>query len=177
MVVTAKKNIKKAKGGRKDLWTEADRTTAIRLWKLGKSAAEISSRLQGDHTRNAVLGFIHRNGLSTARPVKSPSLVPKRSKVANSAVLTRFVPKSYLPDAPEQTVDRVATDLPKLDVKCEPVDFLDLMDHQCRWPLDDGKFCGRTKKFGEITKNHKINMSSYCDVHHKITHRSHDGAP
>ncbi|RZI99844.1 MAG: hypothetical protein EON90_09990 [Brevundimonas sp.] len=47
-------------------WTEERTAEAVRLWGQGKSASQIARILQRGLTRNAVIGKIHRLGLTAA---------------------------------------------------------------------------------------------------------------
>ncbi len=57
-------------------WTEERMTVLKKLWAEGHSASQIAKQL-GGVTRNAVIGKVHRLGLSgrstPSRPVKRPS--------------------------------------------------------------------------------------------------------
>ena len=48
-------------------WTDERIEILKSLWSTGKSASEISAQLPGALTRNAVIGKIHRLGLSTRK--------------------------------------------------------------------------------------------------------------
>jgi GcrA cell cycle regulator len=62
-------------------WTE-DRVGALKkLWLEGQSASQIAKQLGGGVTRNAVIGKVHRLGLSgraaSARPARARPLRPR----------------------------------------------------------------------------------------------------
>ncbi len=63
-------------------WTEADVELLKKLWAEGLSASEIAKRLDGV-TRNAVIGKVHRLGLSGRRsPIaRKPKPAPKPRRV------------------------------------------------------------------------------------------------
>lgn len=185
MVVTAKKNIKKAKAGRKDLWSETDKALAKKLWGKGFSARQIAGQLEGHHTRNAIISLMHRSGLSDSKPVSPRSNLPRQPrdrvkpvKSSGSLALKGFHYVSAGQGMQLRSAEGgdEATNLPTLNINCEPVQLVDLQDHHCRWPLDDGRFCGRTKKLGEVLQKGRVNLSSYCNEHHGIVHRKHEDA-
>lgn len=136
-------------------WT-ADRIEELaRLWADGFSASQIATRL-GNTTRNAVMGKVHRLGLSAriqrrqAR-IRLPARSPQR--------------------APEHTVrpwrptPRPLT-IPQSDQSALLLSILDLKSCSCRWPYGDplgefGGFCGRQVRPG----------SSYCPHHHRKAYR------
>ena len=65
-------------------WTDERINTLKKMWKEGKSAAEIAKALGKGVTRNAVIGKAHRMGLSgRPSPIKkpvAPSRWPKRQR-------------------------------------------------------------------------------------------------
>lgn len=63
----------------------------------------------------------------------------------------------------EPTAD-VAIDLPSFI--CRAVDLLELQIHDCRWPLDNGKYCGLRQ-----WDANPYGGSSYCAPHHRLGHR------
>jgi len=122
------------------MWTDERVTTLKKLWVDGLSARQIAKQL-GGVTRNAVIGKIHRLGLSgratpslpRARPVREPRPARPRSTTRVVAPLRpRLVPVESAPE-PEG---------PGL-IK----DTLQLRAHVCRWPIGDPQdpsfsFCG-----------------------------------
>lgn len=144
------------------IWTRERLATAAEHWTQGLSASEIAHRL--GVSRNAVIGAIHRNRerfppkISIEQrhiPAATPS---KKSRRHFDFRNDRSRPAKAAPDAP------VAPMLPDPPFDAgEPVRFIDVTDHECRWPLwsiDDnpgpyGLCCGATINFGEV----------YCRLH------------
>jgi len=153
-------------------WTEERVAILKKLWTDGLSASQIALKL-GNVSRNAVIGKVHRLGLSgrattsrmrsvrpRARVVAFPSRTPSvqyRSH-GNTALKALFLP-APLP-APEPVLDDI--EIPMAD----RVDLLSLKDCMCRWPLGDPqdetfRFCGRRTRNG----------SSYCEHHARIAYQ------
>ena len=119
-------------------WSEDRVTTLKSLWLHGLSASQIAKAL-GGVTRNAVIGKVHRLGLS-GRAVPSAPARPARTSIPRSPRrVTAPRPKpairhTPLPASPEGPglVSSMAT----------------LGAHACKWPIGDPKapsftFCGR----------------------------------
>src|SRR4051794_14808781 len=112
-------------------WTEERVAILKKLWLEGLSASQIAKQL-GGVTRNAVIGKVHRLGLSgratpsspprpvfktprPPRPASSPSsLAPRRIAAANPDPM----PANYVEEPGSATV-------------------LTLGAHMCKWPIGD----------------------------------------
>jgi GcrA cell cycle regulator len=133
-----------------------------KLWQDGLSASQIAKRL-GGVTRNAVIGKVHRLGLSgratPSAPGRSMVKIPRRTPRPRSQRARpiapprlRLVARAPIEAAPEG---------PGL-VAC----MTGLGAHMCKWPIGDPKseafsFCGRCAK-GE---------GPYCASHDQTAHR------
>jgi GcrA cell cycle regulator len=155
-------------------WTEERVAELKKLWAEGHSASQIAKRL-GSVTRNAVIGKVHRLGLSgratPSRPVKRPprlarpkpqqqlprQAAPVRASSGATAVAVReafVVPMAAEPDAniePQR--------LPNGDM----VTVMTVKDSMCKWPIGDPAdstfgFCGRASCQG----------SPYCADHARV---------
>ncbi len=149
-------------------WTEDRVATLKKLWLDGLSASQIARQL-GGVTRNAVIGKVHRLGLSgraapsqPARPVfKTPR--PARPVATAPAVPMRRIEAAPSPSGP------VAPTLPTtLYRREEPgsATVLTLGAHMCKWPIgdpssDEFSFCGR--RTGE--------EGPYCIEHARIAYQ------
>jgi GcrA cell cycle regulator len=143
-----------ARGG----WTDDTVETLRRLWgEPDLSAALIAQRL--GVTRNAVLGKIHRLGLSKPRaprpPAKrTPEPRPRRPLVSAARAVLLAQPRAV-----------AAAPVP-LDVGPGLVPHLeDLPRRACHWPLGDPQandfaFCGRPAETGP-----------YCPAHAGVAYR------
>jgi GcrA cell cycle regulator len=148
-------------------WTE-DRVDVLKkLWAEGHSASQIAKQL-GGVTRNAVIGKVHRLGLSgratPSRPVKRPPRLarPKPQVQAGGAVPATTT-------APEETQIRrsdqqaiLSALQPATGAGGEVATILTLRDSMCKWPIGDPAdpqfaFCGR-----------KSDCGPYCAEHAKV---------
>lgn len=158
-------------------WTD-DRVELLKkLWSDGLSASQIAGEL-GGVTRNAVIGKVHRLGLSgrakstsssakprRARPAATGSATPKRpaqqpQSVGATALKADFAPAPAV--APKPAVEPVA-DLVPISQRAS---ILTLTERTCKWPIgdpstDDFYFCGRTSDAGV----------PYCAHHCKIAYQ------
>jgi len=134
------------------VWTE-HRVDALKAYRAkGLSASEIASRL-GGVTRNAVIGKLHRLGLTTVSEKKSKKrqLSPKEAGRDQEPVRRIRDRLAALPLEPLPKEDAPPARLFKLQ---------DLEKHNCRWPYGDPKsqafgFCGC-----QIVEG-----TSYCSQH------------
>jgi GcrA cell cycle regulator len=143
-------------------WTDDRIETLRKLWADGLSASQIATAL-GGVSRNAVIGKIHRLGLSgrvkappraqaPRRPTAMARPAPQARVMAAAAAVVRVVERplpAFLPQ-PQPQAQTVADVLPFT----RGVTFLELGPQQCRWPLGDPgdgdfKFCGARTGPGE----------------------------
>ena len=136
-------------------WTD-DRVESLKkLWAEGLSASQIAGRL-GGVTRNAVIGKVHRLGLSgRATTSRMKSHRPRRVATARRTAKPRYtsgnpaVRSLYHPDAePYQSqVEELVIPL------AERKTIQTLEECHCRWPIGDPQeadfhFCGKNKVAG-----------------------------
>lgn len=154
-------------------WTDERVELLTKLWKDGFSASQIAGKL-GGVSRNAVIGKVHRLGLSgrgapskTKTTIRKPSSAMKSSQaktVSPSAAAERPAPRQERPSPKLATVDGVKAppthipENPEQDVA--RVKLLDLQPGQCKWPCGDPQtdtfgFCGLPKVPG----------LPYCEAH------------
>lgn len=136
-------------------WTDERVETLKKLWQDGLSASQIAKQL-GGVTRNAVIGKVHRLGLSgratpskPARPAfKAPR--PHRPAVAPSAPRRIAEPVASAPaPAPTRYIDEAPGS----------ATVLTLGAHMCKWPIGDPAsenftFCGRRSSEGPYCNEH-----------------------
>jgi GcrA cell cycle regulator len=139
-------------------WTDERVATLKKLWLEGLSASQIAKQL-GGVTRNAVIGKVHRLGLSgraapskPARPVfKAPPRprpavavsAPRRTEASRPVAPT---PVARAPEAPGSAT------------------VLTLGAHMCKWPIGDPgsadfTFCGRRAE------------GAYCAEHSRLAYQ------
>jgi GcrA cell cycle regulator len=152
-------------------WTDERVELLKKLWADGLSASQIAAEL-GGITRNAVIGKVHRLGLSgRAKPASS---VPRQRKARPSHLLR--VPRPAMRG--NTALARHALPLYELEPEPEPEpleniipigqrrQLLELNEATCRWPIGDPGsadffFCGG-KPLGELP---------YCAYHARIAYQ------
>ncbi len=140
-------------------WTE-DRVEILKkLWIEGLSASQIATEM-GGVTRNAVIGKVHRLGLSgRATPSRPPRPRPKvaNARTRNTAPVaktTKSTPAVRREEAPIAPIE------PQKLPNGEFATVLTLTNKLCKWPIGDPakpgfKFCGRGS----------TESSPYCKEH------------
>ena len=129
-------------------WSEDRITTLMSLWLNGLSASQIAKQL-GGVTRNAVIGKVHRLGLSGRAQPSRPARLPRSPRRAAPP------PRPVARMAPPQTRPQPAPEGPGL------VPSLAVLGaHACKWPIGDPKaadfsFCGRIASGGPYCPSHK----------------------
>ena len=158
-------------------WTNERVELLKKLWGEGLSASQIAGEL-GGVTRNAVIGKVHRLGLSGRAKTTSSSAKPRRPRANQPAGST---PKK--PSPQPQTIGATAlkadiSPAPVVEAKpdVEPIaelvpiseraTILTLTERTCKWPIgdpatDDFYFCGRQSDAGV----------PYCAHHCKIAYQ------
>ena len=163
-------------------WTDERVEQLKKLWAEGLSAAQIAGRI-GGVTRNAVIGKVHRLGLSgRATTIRMKSSRPRvRAQTAKRLAKPRFAPVGnpalralYQPDAEPLPVFEELVIPPN-----ERKYIVTLADCDCRWPIGDPQdadfhFCNGKKVAG----------LPYCEVHSRrafqppqARRRAGEGAP
>ncbi len=140
-------------------WTDERVSTLKKLWLDGLSASQIAKQL-GGVTRNAVIGKVHRLGLSgRAAPSQPARPTFKAARPARPVV-----------SAPQPVVRRVATPVVPAPIysreETGSATVLTLGAHMCKWPigdpgLDGFSFCGR--RTGED--------GPYCIEHARVAYQ------
>ncbi len=165
-------------------WTE-DRVELLKkLWSDGLSASQIAGEL-GSVTRNAVIGKVHRLGLSgrakstatpgtpRATPARKPAMRPPSHPMGggNGAGMTRGANALAPQFQSDAEADPQVAPVPALseDVVVpfsERVTIMDLREYMCRWPMGDPttpefRFCGGRSQTG----------MPYCSHHARIAYQ------
>jgi GcrA cell cycle regulator len=149
-------------------WTDERVSTLKKLWLDGLSASQIAKQL-GGVTRNAVIGKVHRLGLSgraaPSQPARPVFKAPRPARPATQA----------MPSAPRRVVsaDHAMASAPIQQAQVpamrteEPgsATVLTLGAHMCKWPIGDPStdsftFCGRRGSDGP-----------YCNEHARIAYQ------
>jgi GcrA cell cycle regulator len=149
-------------------WTDERVELLKRLWSEGMSASRIAAEL-GGISRNAVIGKVHRLGLSGR--AKSPSIsVPRPRKPRGAGPLMRLgrgVVRGNtalaLHEGDLEPETALVENVVPLAQRCS---ILDLSDNKCHWPIGDPGasdfyFCG----------GKSIEGLPYCGYHCRIAYQ------
>jgi GcrA cell cycle regulator len=154
-------------------WTDERVELLRKLWLEGLSASQIANTLANGITRNAVIGKVHRLGLSGRVKASVPSVPRPRGKPmrppaqrhnapvvrGNTALAIKPMPAELQePEPYEDVVIPIS----------ERVTIMELKEAMCRWPMGDPttaefRFCGAKKPL-EAT-------GPYCTYHSRIAYQ------
>ena len=117
-------------------WTDERVELLKKLWADGLSASQIAAEL-GGITRNAVIGKVHRLGLSGR--AKSPSSTAPRPRKARSSGHMMRVPRPSMRGNTALAYDYDVEPEPELiEIPLEQrKTLLQLTEKTCRWPVGD----------------------------------------
>ena len=153
-------------------WTDERVAKLSKLWADGLSASQIAAEL-GGVTRNAVIGKVHRLGLSgRAKPASSGGSKPRRKTTTRSSGVSYQRTRTTT-----RTVGNAALKMEmevELEVRAKPIEdvvvpiskkltLLELTETTCKWPTGDPtlpgfSFCGHNSKEDK----------PYCEYHSKL---------
>ena len=147
-------------------WTDERVELLKKLWAEGLSASQIAGRI-GGVSRNAVIGKVHRLGLSgratttrmkshRPRPRMAQSAAKRPQKARFAQVGNPALRALYQPDAEPFVPAQEELVIPLKERKS----IQTLAECHCRWPIGDPQapdfhFCGKTKVAG----------LPYCEFH------------
>jgi GcrA cell cycle regulator len=154
-------------------WTDERVELLRKLWLDGLSASQIAAELANGITRNAVIGKVHRLGLSGRVKAPSTSTPRPRSKPQGHRPVSRpsagpsMRGNTALAYAPR--VQEAPAPKPELEVvipMSERVTIMELREAMCRWPLGDPatpefRYCGGKSEIGD----------PYCTYHARIAYQ------
>ena len=163
-------------------WTDERVEQLKKMWGEGQSASQIAKEL-GGVTRNAVIGKVHRLGLSNragAAPAKTakekpaakaeaapakpgaaeatPAARPAQSP-ARKQIIPAGQPLPPQPSANEISPEALAS-VREVEKKSKKISLMELTERTCKWPVgdpatDDFWFCGLPVQQGK----------PYCEAH------------
>jgi GcrA cell cycle regulator len=145
-------------------WTDERVELLKKLWSEGLSASQIAAEL-GGITRNAVIGKVHRLGLSGR--AKSPSSAAPRPRKPRSSGMIRVSRPAIRGNTALAYEYEVEPEPELLEIPMEQrKTLLQLNEHTCRWPVGDPGaadffFCG-----GETA-----NELPYCSYHSRVAYQ------
>lgn len=161
-------------------WTDERIELLRKLWLDGLSASRIAAELAGGVTRNAVIGKVHRLGLSgrikavapvmaSARPrdtapqvqARTPVMPPQRTAMPMRGNIALAV-QAHAMTMPQ--AQRTSGDVVPMN---EHVTIMDLRESMCRWPVGDPtssefRYCGGKASAGE---------GPYCAFHSRMAYQ------
>lgn len=152
-------------------WTDERVELLRKLWTDGLSASQIAAEL-GGITRNAVIGKVHRLGLS-GRAKSQSSSVPRQRKPRASTQMLRV-------SRPAVRGNTALARLHAYDLDVEPetapienvipmgqrCTLLELSEDKCRWPIGDP---GATDFF--FCGGKTVETLPYCAYHSRIAYQ------
>ncbi len=142
-------------------WGDEDIKRLATLWLAGKSGQEISGAFGGRFSRCAVLGKVHRLGLSrqeAAKPRVKSTMPPQRRSLAAPALAHLRAPRpSGAPKAP-------LTILPPPVIETPTATRTSITRGHCHWPIgepraDNFGYCGAPAE------------GSFCPDHARLAYR------
>jgi GcrA cell cycle regulator len=150
-------------------WTDERVELLKKLWSDGLSASQIAAEL-GGITRNAVIGKVHRLGLSGR--AKSPSSTAPRPRKPRSHSHMMRVPRpairgnTALAHAYEYDIEPVPELLDNVIPIGQRRTLLELTEETCRWPIGDPGhadffFCG----------GQSLSGLPYCAYHSRVAYQ------
>lgn len=159
-------------------WTDERVETLKKMWAEGQSASKIAKEL-GNVTRNAVIGKVHRLGLSNrtggspAEDEPAPAPAAEESVAAESGVeepqpqpspVRRQIVPAGQPLPPQPSANEISPEalasVREVEKTAKKIGLMDLTERTCKWPVGDPAtenfwFCGLPVQAGK----------PYCDAH------------
>lgn len=134
-------------------WTDDRVATLTKLWADGLSASQIANEL-GEVTRNAVIGKVHRLGLSGRAKSGNSRPRAKRATTRSSTYTKSSKSNTRASGGIRANTISIVRSQPIPDVVApDPlkISLLELTDDTCKWPIgdpatDDFYFCGTKGK-------------------------------
>ena len=160
-------------------WTEERVELLRKLWLEGLSASRIAAELAGGVTRNAVIGKVHRLGLSgrvkapasaasarrSARP-QAPTRAPLQQRSIALSMRGNTALAAETRSMPAVMPHRASSESNVVPM-AENVTIMDLRESMCRWPVGDPsssefRYCGGKAPIGE---------GPYCKLHSRMAYQ------
>lgn len=144
-------------------WTDDRVATLTKMWGEGQSASQIAKEL-GGVTRNAVIGKVHRLGLSNratggAKPAAKGKVAAKPVAKAKPAVKAKAAPAAQVPAVkpvmpPRKVIIPAGQPLPpqpsaneispealasvrEVEKGAKKLGLMELTERTCKWPIGD----------------------------------------
>lgn len=143
-------------------WTDERVETLKTMWGEGKSASQIAKEL-GGVTRNAVIGKVHRLGLSNRattskatakeKPAVKEVAKPKAATLADPKSVTKTVEKALTvpprrpiitagqPLPPQPSANEISAEalanVAEVEKTAKRLNLMELTERTCKWPVGD----------------------------------------
>lgn len=144
-------------------WTDERVELLKKMWSEGQSASQIAKEL-GGVTRNAVIGKVHRLGLSNRagtagdkkpaaeKPAEQPAPAPEASKEEAKAApkpeatVTPINPRKAIipagqPLPPQPSANEISPEalasVRQVEKKAKKISLMELTERTCKWPIGD----------------------------------------
>lgn len=161
-------------------WTDERVELLKKLWLDGLSASRIAAELAGGVTRNAVIGKVHRLGLSGRMKAQAPSNTRARTNGKGGPIVSIRTPMPQRAVAmpmrgnaalaiqarpvPMAQAQRFSSDVVPFT---ETVTIMELRESMCRWPVGDPsssefRYCGGKAPLGG---------GPYCSFHSRMAYQ------
>ena len=153
-------------------WTDERVELLKKLWQDGLSASQIAAEL-GSVTRNAVIGKVHRLGLSgRGQPT---STIKRQRRTTQATTMRRTRQTVSIGSLALQTNIEAIAELefrPRRDVVvpiAKRLTIEKLTEHTCKWPIGDPShadfhFCGHDS----------LETGPYCEYHAGVAYQTPD---
>ena len=147
-------------------WSDERVDLLRRLWEEGLSASQIATQL-GGVTRNAVIGKIHRLGLSgRVKGAEMAGTAPRRAVREGEADGVVVSIEDGIPMVEMPVEIKPAAPVPVALKASNRVTIMDLRESMCRWPIGDPTspdfhYCG----------DRSITGLPYCTTHAQIAYQ------
>ncbi|MDD9923890.1 MAG: GcrA cell cycle regulator [Boseongicola sp.] len=163
-------------------WTDERVELLKKMWGEGQSASQIAKEL-GGVTRNAVIGKVHRLGLSNrataastpapekkaAKPAASkakaaPKSAPKEKVVEVTVAPRKPIVPAGQPLPPQPSANEISPEalanVREVEKTSKKISLMELTERTCKWPIGDPAtedfwFCGLSVQQGK----------PYCEAH------------
>lgn len=165
-------------------WTDERVELLKKMWSEGQSASQIAKEL-GGVTRNAVIGKVHRLGLSNRSGAAPAAKAPKAEAPAKESAPAKAEAKAEAPAAkepapstparrvivpagqplpPQPSANEISPEalasMREVEKSAKKISLMELTERTCKWPIGDPAtdefwFCGLPVQPGK----------PYCEAH------------